>query len=130
MILQGSSIIIVVLGVILISMALTNLMSNTAAATLLIPIMGVTAVAMSINPYILIMASIFAISHVFVLPTGTPPNAIAFGSQYVTMPQMVRAGLVLSIIGILLIIIFVLVFLPLLWGIDPGSLPDWAVNFK
>ncbi|MBN1290327.1 MAG: SLC13/DASS family transporter [Candidatus Latescibacteria bacterium] len=130
MILQGSSILVVVLIVVFLSIFLTNLTSNTATATMLIPIMGVSAIAMSIHPFLLIVAAGISVSYAFLLPTATPPNAIVFGSGYITIPQMVKAGLGLSIIGGILITIFVRIFLPVIWGIDPGSLPDWVTMPK
>jgi len=51
------------------------------------------------------------------LPVATPPNAIAYGSGYITIAQMVKAGVWLNIIGIVLITIWTLVFGPMILGI-------------
>lgn len=56
----------------------------------------------------------------------TPPNAVVFGSGYITMPQMVRAGFWLNLVGIGLIIALSLAWLPFAWGIDITQLPQWA----
>jgi sodium-dependent dicarboxylate transporter 2/3/5 len=60
------------------------------------------------------------------LPVATPPNAVVFGSGYITMPQMAKTGIGLNIIGILLVIALALTWLPMIWGIDLGQLPSWA----
>ena len=57
------------------------------------------------------------------LPVATPPNAIVFGSRYVTIQQMMKTGIWLNLIGILLITATVTLLLPLVWGIDIRSLP-------
>jgi sodium-dependent dicarboxylate transporter 2/3/5 len=55
------------------------------------------------------------------LPVATPPNAIVFGSRYVTIDQMMKAGIWLNIIGIILISAFILFLLPVVWDIDLTS---------
>ncbi|MDR7418844.1 MAG: anion permease [Armatimonadota bacterium] len=59
------------------------------------------------HPYLLMLPATLAASCGFMLPIATPPNAIAIASGYVTTPQMVRAGIVLDLIGALLITAFV-----------------------
>jgi sodium-dependent dicarboxylate transporter 2/3/5 len=60
------------------------------------------------------------------LPVATPPNAIVFGSGRIKMGSMVKAGIILNIIGAFLVLAFVyLVTIPA-FGIDPHSLPSWA----
>ena len=56
----------------------------------------------------------------FMMPVATPPNAIVFGSRYVSIPQMARAGLALNLVGIILVTLFVTQWLPLLWHSDVG----------
>ena len=58
------------------------------------------------------------------LPVATPPNAIAFSSRYITIPQMVAAGFRLNLIGVVIITGFVYFFLPAIWGMRlEGLLP-------
>ncbi|MDK1474906.1 DASS family sodium-coupled anion symporter [Streptomyces sp. 549] len=87
----------------LIILMLTELTSNTATASTFLPVLGGVAVGIGLDPLLLLAPAALAATCSFMLPVGTPPNAIVFGSGYVTMPQMVRAGLWLNIIGMLLI---------------------------
>jgi sodium-dependent dicarboxylate transporter 2/3/5 len=63
----------------------------------------------------------------FMMPVATPPNAIIFGSDRVRIPEMVKIGLVLNLIGALVITIAFLVLGTAIFGIEPGVLPEWAV---
>ena len=105
---------------------LTEVTSNTATATLLIPIMGASAVALGVHPYATIVGAVVAASYAFMLPVATPPNAVIFGTGCVTIPQMAKAGLWLNIIGIILITGFTAYIMPALWGVELNSLPEWA----
>ena len=78
---------------------LTELTSNTATTTMILPILGVSAVAANIHPLFFMVPATLAASFAFMLPVATPPNAIVFGSGWVTIPQMSRAGLVLNFVG-------------------------------
>lgn len=126
-VLHGLTMVFLIIIVVLITIFLTELTSNTATATLLVPIMGGTAVAMGIHPYGIIVATCVATSYAFMLPVATPPNAVVFGSGYVTIFQMSKAGLWMNLIGSLLILLFTLGLLPLVWGIDLSVLPQWAM---
>lgn len=128
--LEGTSIMVFVGAVVLITIFLTEITSNTATATLLVPIMGSAAIAMGVHPYATIVGACVAASFAFMLPVATPPNAVVFGSGCISIKQMAKAGLWLNIIGTLLITIFVVYLLPVVWGIDLHSVPDWAVMPK
>ena len=62
------------------------------------------------------------------LPISTPPNAIAFGSGAVRIKDMAKAGFILNIFGTIIIVIFVLYMMPVLWGIDLNTTPEWALK--
>jgi sodium-dependent dicarboxylate transporter 2/3/5 len=85
----------------------SEIASNTALASLLLPMLAATATAMNIHPYLLMLPATLAASCGFMLPVATPPNAVAFASGYVTVPQMVRAGLVMDLLGALLVTVAV-----------------------
>ncbi len=112
--------------VVIATIFLTELTSNTATAALLVPLMGTSAVAMAVNPLGLMIGTCVAASYAFMLPVATPPNAVVFGSGRLTIGNMARAGIWLNLVGSVLILLFTLFWLPLVWGIDLGTLPAWA----
>jgi len=81
--------------------------SNTAMAAAMMPILGATAVAMGVHPFLLMIPATMAASSGFMLPVATPPNAIVFGSGALTIRQMVSAGVVLDLVGAILITLVV-----------------------
>ncbi len=125
-ILKGANLLVLVFAVVFLTIFLTEVTSNTATASMLIPIMGSTAVAMMVHPFALIMGAGIAASYAFMLPIATPPNAVIFGARQVTIPQMAKTGFLLNIIGGLLITFFVFSLLPLIWGVDLYTIPAWA----
>ncbi len=110
--LQGMNLIVIVFMVVLLVIFLTEVTSNTATSSLLIPVMGAFAVAMSVHPLNLMVAVALSASFAFMLPVATPPNAIVFSSRQITIPQMATTGIVLNIIGSILITLFVIFYLP------------------
>lgn len=83
---------------------LTEFTSNTATAAAFLPIASALAVGAGMNPLVLVVAAGLAASNGFMLPVGTPPNAIVFASGKLSVPQMARAGLLLDILFVLLIV--------------------------
>jgi sodium-dependent dicarboxylate transporter 2/3/5 len=82
---------------------LTEVTSNTATASLLMPVLAATAVATEINPMLLMVPAAMSASCAFMLPVATAPNAIVFGSGRVTIREMARAGFVLNLVGAVVI---------------------------
>lgn len=82
---------------------LTELTSNAASTQLVLPILAAAAVAQSIHPMLIMIPATFSASMAFMLPVATPPNAIVFSSNWITVRQMATAGLVLNLMGILVI---------------------------
>jgi solute carrier family 13 (sodium-dependent dicarboxylate transporter), member 2/3/5 len=82
---------------------LTEFTSNTATAAAFLPIASSLAVGAGMNPLMLLMAAGLAASNGFMLPVGTPPNAIAFASGRLTVREMARAGFIVDLVFILLI---------------------------
>ncbi len=85
---------------------LTELTSNTATTTLLMPILAAMALANQIDPLILMVPATLSASFAFMLPVATPPNAIVFGSQRLTVNEMAREGIVLNLVGVVVISVF------------------------
>jgi sodium-dependent dicarboxylate transporter 2/3/5 len=82
---------------------LTEITSNTATASLLMPLLAATAIATGINPLLLMVPAAMSASCAFMLPVATAPNAIVYGSHMFEVRDMVRAGLVLNLIGVVVI---------------------------
>ncbi len=85
---------------------LTELTSNTATTTLLMPILAAVALSNEINPLILMVPATISASFAFMLPVATPPNAIVFGSERITVNDMAREGLVLNLVGVAFVSVY------------------------
>ena len=106
---------------------LTEINSNTATATIFLPILGTMAVASSINPLLLMIPATFACSFAFMLPSGTGTNTVIFGSGRLRVPEMARCGLGMNLISlVLLTLLLYFLIIPIL-GLESG-LPSWAEN--
>ncbi|HLS58586.1 MAG TPA: DASS family sodium-coupled anion symporter [Paracoccaceae bacterium] len=90
-------------AVVMIVIFLTEITSNTATAATFIPVLGGVAIGIGADPMTLLIPATLAATCAFMLPVGTPPNAIVFGTGYVTIAQMARGGVVLNMVGITLI---------------------------
>lgn len=104
-----------VLSVALVTIFLTELTSNTATASMLLPIVAGLAAAAGQNVVLSMVATALAASFAFMLPVATPPNAIVFASRQVSIAQMARAGIWMNLIGIALIASSVSLLLPWVW---------------
>ncbi|XP_078492151.1 solute carrier family 13 member 2 [Ciona intestinalis] len=102
----------------------TECSSNTATTTLFVPILAQLAQILQIHPLFLLISPVLAASLAFMLPVATPPNAIAFSYGHLKVLDLVKAGWVLNIIGVLVLTFFINTF-----GISYfhlNSFPDWA----
>jgi len=91
---------------------LTELTSNLATTATLLPVMGAIAIQAGIPPLFLTVPITIAASCAFMLPVATPPNAIVFATGQITIPQMVRAGIVLNLICIVIVTLVALYLAP------------------
>ncbi len=82
---------------------LTELTSNTATAELLLPVLAAVAVSIDIHPLMLMVPATISASCAFMMPVATPPLAIVFGTDRLTIPQMARLGVILNFTGVILI---------------------------
>ena len=128
--LQGMNVLIIILAVTAFVIFLTEVTSNTATASITLPVMAALAEAVGVHPYGVMVAAALAASFAFMLPVATPPNAIVYGSHYVSIPQMAKAGVWLNIIGIVIISLFVFVLLPLVWHIKITAFPADFIPVK
>ena len=122
---EGASLVLIVVSIALLAVFLTEVTSNTAMTAMMVPILGALAVALSVHPFALMVTATTVASLAFMLPVATPPNAVVFGSSYLTVPQMAKAGFLLNFLGVILVVIFVIGWLPIAWGIDVTTFPTW-----
>jgi sodium-dependent dicarboxylate transporter 2/3/5 len=94
---------VLVLAVAALVVLLTEITSNTAVTTTLMPVLAATATATGAPPGMLLTAAALAASCAFMLPVATPPNAIVFASGQVSIAQMARAGAGLNLLAVLVV---------------------------
>jgi sodium-dependent dicarboxylate transporter 2/3/5 len=82
------------------TVTLSAFASNAATVAVLLPVLAASVSPEHMNA--VLFAAAFAASCDFALPAGTPPNAIVFGSGYLTIPLMARTGVLLDVLGALL----------------------------
>ncbi|MBA6231941.1 MULTISPECIES: SLC13 family permease [unclassified Colwellia] len=104
-------IIVMILTICLVVTYLTEIISNTATATLLMPILAVVASSAGYDPMVLMIPAAMCASCAFMLPVATAPNAIAFGTGELEIKDMVKEGAILSFIMSCLIAIVCFLFL-------------------
>ncbi len=112
-----------VIGIIIM---LTELTSNTATTATFLPILASIAVGLGQNPLLLAVPATLAASCAFMLPVATPPNAIVYGSGYLSVPQMARAGIFLNLLFLILITAAAYFLLPWAFGLALDTTPPWA----
>jgi sodium-dependent dicarboxylate transporter 2/3/5 len=96
--------IIVIIGVVALAVTfLTEITSNTATTSLLMPILAAASLGAGFEPALLMLPAALSASCAFMLPVATGPNAIVFGTGQITVEQMVREGFILNLIGIVVI---------------------------
>jgi len=91
---------------------LTELTSNLATTATFLPVIGALAVDSGVDPLIYVIPVTLAASFAFMLPIATPPNAIVFGSGRVSIREMMRAGLLLNILGVVVLTTVAVILVP------------------
>ena len=94
---------LMVLLVCLLVTFLTEVTSNTASASLLLPILAAAAVVADIAPLALMLPAVLSASCAFMLPIATPPNAVVFSSGYISAADMAKVGWRLNVLGAIVI---------------------------
>jgi sodium-dependent dicarboxylate transporter 2/3/5 len=92
--------------VVFIGIFVTEIMSNLALVTIMVPVVGNFSISLGLSPEYLCIPLTLAASCAFMLPVGTPPNAIVFSSGYIKIHEMAKIGFILNIIAIILITFF------------------------
>ncbi|KEY20320.1 hypothetical protein HY04_03710 [Kaistella antarctica] len=91
------------LAIVIFSIILTEFMSNTASAAMMLPLLFSLATQLEINPVLLLLPATIAASFGFMMPAGTPPNAMVFSSGYVPQKDMLKAGLIVNVLVALIV---------------------------
>lgn len=113
---QSSYTIWLSLTLIVISVMLSEVMSNVALVNVFVPVVFGIATVMNVNPILLAMPVTLGASIALMSPIATPPNAIVFSSGYIRIQDMVKAGALLNLISIVIIWIFSITFVEWMFG--------------
>jgi sodium-dependent dicarboxylate transporter 2/3/5 len=105
---------------------LTELTSNTATAATFLPIAASIALSLGESPLLFLIPTALAANCSYMLPVGTPPNAIVFGSGLITLPQMAKAGMLLNLLLVPILVGLLWILGPWVFGIELGTLPEWV----
>ncbi len=105
---------------------LTELTSNTATTQMILPILASVAIAMGMNPLLLMLTATLSASMAFMLPVATPPNTIIFASSRIKVTEMVKAGFALNLLGVIIVTLIVYFVGELVF--DLGTFPGWAIT--
>lgn len=111
---------------VIVGVFMSEVMSNVAMVAVMTPVVAGLAIGLGQDPLLLTIPVTLAASCAFMLPMGTPPNAIVFASGHIKFFQMVKVGFILNIIGIILMIAVAWYILPWVFGIELGVVPEWA----
>lgn len=124
LLLDGASYMMILGVTTLLGIGMTQMTPNTATVTILVPITAALALAMNIHPLPLMTAVAMGAGFAFMLPIGTPSNAIIFATGKITMMDMLRKGTGLTVLAYVLIVVFVYFVLPIIFGINQFEYPD------
>jgi sodium-dependent dicarboxylate transporter 2/3/5 len=108
--LGGVPLIVIAVVVVAMVVVITEFASNIAAASAIMPVIAALVAALGADPILLALPAAFAASWGFMLPAGTGPNAIAWGTRHVALPSVLKSGFALDVAGIFII-------LGVVWGV-------------
>ena len=127
--LVGVSVLHPILIILIISLGmtfLTELTSNTATTEMLLPVLAGLSVSVGVHPLLFMLPATVSASMAFMLPVATPPNAIIFGSNKITVMQMARTGFLLNIFGAIIITVITYFWSTLVFDYAIFDLPAWV----
>jgi solute carrier family 13 (sodium-dependent dicarboxylate transporter), member 2/3/5 len=111
----GTPLFVALLILVLVINFMTELTSNIATVSMLLPVLAGLALSTDLHPMMLMLSTTLAASCAFMLPVATPPNAIVFSGGYLKVQDMVRAGLVLNLLSVILITVYMYLVVPILF---------------
>jgi sodium-dependent dicarboxylate transporter 2/3/5 len=115
---SGTDLLLLLIMITTVSIFISEVMSNIAQVIVFAPVVTSIAQAAELNPLTLGVAMTLAASCASMMPMGTPPNAIVFASGHIRMKDMMKAGLVMNLVAIILIVLFCYFILPAVMRID------------
>jgi sodium-dependent dicarboxylate transporter 2/3/5 len=102
--LQAVHPLVIAITIVALVILVTEFASNVATASGLLPVIGALVLATGVDPILLALPAAFAASWGFMLPSGTGPNAIAWATGHIALPRMLKAGLILDLAGVPLMV--------------------------
>ncbi len=118
----------VILALCVLSTFFTEFATNVVLVSVMVPVLAPVAVQLHQDPRLLLLPTTVAASFGFMLPIGTPPNAIAFGTGLVPMGHMAKRGALLNFIACIVLTLATVAYLLPLLGIESGVGPEWATT--
>lgn len=122
--LEGLSLLFILIIVVAAINFLTEITSNVATTAMLLPILAPISQVLDVHPFVLMFGATMAASCAFMLPVATPPNAVVFGSGYLKIKDMMKTGFLLNLISIVIISVYVYFMLPVVWDINIFNFPE------
>lgn len=113
--LNGINLVLILVTLVAAINFLTEITSNLATTSMMLPILAPLGLSIGIHPFILMAACTISASCAFMLPVATPPNAIVFGSGYLKIKDMARVGIWMNIVAVIIISLYAYFFIPKLW---------------
>jgi len=111
------STLLLLLGIVILVDLLTEITSNTAVTSMMVPIVISIGLRTGADPLTLAVGTALAASMAFMLPVATPPNALVYGSGHVRLIDMIRTGFILDIVGWVLTVLILILFGSWIFGI-------------
>lgn len=122
-VLDGMNLVVIIASATLLIIFLTEVTSNTATATMILPVVASLALTLDIHPFALMIPCAMAATCGFMLPAGTPPNAIIFATGKLRITEMVRVGFIVNLISVVLIVVAVYYLVPPVFDIELNVVP-------
>ena len=112
---HGLPVWLIVIGVVIMLILVSELMSNVATITAFLPILAGLATGMGVDPLLILIPATLAASCGFMMPGASAANALAFGTGYLRVSEMARAGLLLDVVAAIIITLVCLFLIPALF---------------
>ncbi len=114
--LKGTPVWVAFLVACVLAVLLTEMTSNVATILMLCPVLAEASLELGIHPYLMLIPATIMASFAFMLPVATPPNAVVFSSNWISIPEMFRAGVILDLLAIILVPLMVYVLGSAIFG--------------